>query len=116
MFNFMPHFLYNIKIRTLGFPCHVNQFLPYTPSLRVPYVWGLFHLETHNCHLGNDYNNRPNKVINDFNIFLGINITINNCQSIQLLLVMQPQIIKLTQHHDLDSRTVESILHRVVTK
>jgi hypothetical protein len=37
-------------------------------------------------------------------------------QSIQLLLVMQPQIIKLTQHHDLDSRTVESILHRIVTK
>ena len=39
---------------------------------------GHYHLETHNCHLGNDV---PNKVITDFNIFLGINITVNNCQS-----------------------------------
>ena len=39
---------------------------------------GHYHLETHNCHLGNDV---PNKVITDFNIFVGINITINNCQS-----------------------------------
>ena len=37
-----------------------------------------YHLETHNCHLGNDV---PNKVNTDFNIFLGINITANNCQS-----------------------------------
>lgn len=36
----------------------------------MPYVRGHCHLETHNCHLGN---NGPNKVINDFNIFLGIN-------------------------------------------
>ena len=39
---------------------------------------GHYHLETHNCHLGNDV---PNKVITDFNIFLGINITVIKCQS-----------------------------------
>ena len=44
-------------------------------------VWGHYHLETHNCHLGNYCNIGPSKVINDFNIFLGINITVISCQS-----------------------------------
>ena len=47
----------------------------------MPYVRGHYHLETHNSHLGNECNNRPNKVINDFNIFSDSDITINNCQS-----------------------------------
>jgi hypothetical protein len=39
MFDFMVHILYNIKIMTgLAIPCHVNKFLPYTPSLCVPYT------------------------------------------------------------------------------
>ena len=46
-----------------------------------PMYWGHYHLETQNCHLGNDCNNGPSKVINDFNIFLGIHITVINCQS-----------------------------------
>ena len=41
-------------------------------------MYGDYHVERHNCHRGNDV---PNKVITDFNIFLVINITVNNCQS-----------------------------------
>ena len=47
----------------------------------MPYLWGHYRLETQNCHLRNDCNNGPSKVINDFSIFLGINITVINCQS-----------------------------------
>jgi hypothetical protein len=35
-------------------------------------------------------NNGPNKVINDFNIFLGINITINNCKDNRVLIWLRP--------------------------
>ena len=71
----------------LAISCHVNQCLPYTPSLPVPDVRGHYHLGTNNYHLGMTCNNGPNKVINDFNIFFRINITVNNYQSTHTFIV-----------------------------
>jgi hypothetical protein len=47
MFDFMPHILYNIIDQDSGLdmPCHVIQFLPDTPLLRMPYVRGIIILK-----------------------------------------------------------------------
>ena len=88
----------------------------YTPSLRVPYVRGIIILKHVNVIWEMTYNNEPNKFINDFNIVLGINITVNNCQSTHTFIGdAAPDHQTLHEHYDLDSSMVESILRRVVT-
>ena len=84
MFNFMPHILYNIIDQDSGLdmPCHVIQFLPHTPLLHVPYVRGIIILKHIIVIWVMTCNNGSNKVITDLNTFVGINITVNNCQSI----------------------------------
>ena len=63
------------------------------------------------------YNNGPNKVVNDFNIVLDINITINNCQSTHTFIGdADPRSSNLHEHYNLDSSIEESILRRVVAK
>jgi hypothetical protein len=77
MFDFMPHILYNIIYQDSGLdmPCHVIQFLPYTPLLRVPYVRGIIILK----HIIVIWAMTCQTKLSL--IFVGINITVNNCQS-----------------------------------
>ena len=76
----MPHILYNIIGQNSGLdmPCHVIQFLPYTPLLRVPYVRGIIILK----HIIVIWAMTCQTKLSLISIyFVGINITINNYQS-----------------------------------
>ena len=73
----MPHILYNIIDQDSGLdmPCHVIQFLPDTPLLRMPYVRGIIILK----HIIVIWAMTCQTKLSL--IFVGINITVNNCQS-----------------------------------
>ena len=115
MFDFMPHIFYSIKIRTLCWPFHAMQLsffhipLHYAcPMYGTLSPWNTIVIWEMKC------NNESKNVINDFNIFVGISITVNNCQSTHTFIgdaVPDHQIYTNT-----DWSIVGSILRRIVAK
>jgi hypothetical protein len=60
-------------------------------------LWGHYYLGTHNYHLGMTCNNGPNKVINDFNIFVALILPSTTVKVPTPSWVMNTQITKLTR-------------------
>ena len=89
MFDFMPHILYNIKIRALGWLFHsmlitfshlsFNTCALFTAILS---SWNTYY------HLGMTCNNLPNKVINDYNIFFALILIFSQFSGCWLILTV----------------------------